>query len=84
MRRYNQSTPPLYDLSNVVAPVGLFWAVNDFLADPKDVTYLTANLPNVVHDVRIPLPSFNHIDFIWGVDTDKLVVRRILKYLPFY
>lgn len=84
LKRYNQTQPPVYNLANVVAPVGLLWAVNDFLADPRDETLLAMSLPNVVHDVRIPLPSFNHIDFIWSIDVDKLVVRLLLKYMPFY
>lgn len=84
MRRYNQTTPPQYNLSNVVAPVGLLWGINDFLADPKDVARLAGSLPRVVHNVCMPRPSFNHIDYIWGEDADKLVVRLLLKYLPFY
>lgn len=35
LKRYNQTQPPVYNLANVVAPVGLLWAVNDFLADPR-------------------------------------------------
>nr|XP_045622184.1 lipase lipl-3-like isoform X3 [Procambarus clarkii] len=35
MRRYNQTTPPLYDLSRVNVPVVLMWGKNDLLADPK-------------------------------------------------
>lgn len=50
----------------------------------QDVTFLASSLPNVVHDIRIPLPSFNHIDFVWGIDVDKLIVRLLLKYMPFY
>ncbi|KAG0725197.1 Gastric triacylglycerol lipase [Chionoecetes opilio] len=78
MRRYHQRVPPLYNLKNVVAPVGLLWGVNDYLADPKDVARLAAGLPHVVHDVRMPRPAFNHIDFIWGIDADKLVVPFLI------
>ena len=34
MRIYHQHTPPLYNLSQVTAPVNLLWANNDWLADP--------------------------------------------------
>ncbi|XP_068247793.1 gastric triacylglycerol lipase-like [Palaemon carinicauda] len=84
MKIYHQHTPPLYDLSQVTAPVALLWANNDWLADPKDVAGLAAGLPNLVVNLKMPLPDFNHIDFIWGRDCKKLVYDKILKYLPFF
>nr|AWU67119.1 putative triacylglycerol lipase [Crangon crangon] len=84
MKVYHRHTPPSYDLTKVTAPVNLLWASNDWLADPTDVKYLNKHLPNVVFNMKIPLPEFNHIDFIWGIDCDKLVYKRILKYMPYF
>jgi lysosomal acid lipase/cholesteryl ester hydrolase len=81
MQAYNSSTPPDYDLSKVTVPVALFWSDNDWLADPEDVKYLTSNLPNIVANDRIPLPKFNHIDFLWGVDADVLVYKKLVSLL---
>ena len=78
---YNSSTPPEYDLAKVTVPVALFWSDNDWLADPKDVKYLTSNLPNIVLNERIPLPKFNHIDFLWAIDADVLVYKKIVSLL---
>lgn len=33
--RYGQTTPPDYSLSEVKAPIVLFWSKNDYLADPE-------------------------------------------------
>ncbi|KAK7080101.1 hypothetical protein SK128_020556 [Halocaridina rubra] len=84
LKRYHQNTPPPYYLNRVTAPVNLFWANNDWLADPTDVARLAKGLPNLVFNVKMPLPKFNHVDFIWGIDCDKLVFRKILKYMPFF
>nr|XP_045622185.1 gastric triacylglycerol lipase-like isoform X4 [Procambarus clarkii] len=81
MRRYNQTTPPLYDLSRVNVPVVLMWGKNDLLADPKDVALLAEKLPNLLVSYKVPLPKFNHIDFIWGIDAGRYVYRVILKYM---
>ena len=74
---------PSHRLDKVTVPVALMWSRNDWLADPKDVEYLF-RLPNLVDNYCIPLPKFNHIDFIWGVDADNLVYDRIFKLLARY
>ena len=61
----------------------LEWVDSCNLPYPKDVEYLF-RLPNLVDNYRVPLPQFNHIDFIWGVDADKLVYDRIFKLLARY
>jgi lysosomal acid lipase/cholesteryl ester hydrolase len=78
---YNSTSPPEYDLSKVSVPVALFWSDNDWLADPRDVDFLSTNLPNIVLNRRIPMPKFNHIDFLWGLDADTLVYKEIISLL---
>ena len=34
LNRYGTETPKTYDLKRVTAPVHIFWASNDFIADP--------------------------------------------------
>lgn len=39
MKKYNQTTPPDYDLSLLEFPLALFGGKNDVLADPRDVEW---------------------------------------------
>merc|ERR1719193_80199 len=36
-KHYNQSSPPLYDISAVKVPTSLYWGGKDLMADPRDV-----------------------------------------------
>lgn len=75
--------PPAYELANIRSKsLALFTAENDWLASPKDVARLRAEL-------RVPIfrmvnvtefrPKWNHIDFVYGKDAGKLVNARILE-----
>lgn len=79
MAHYNQTTPPIYDLKLIKTPVALYSASNDWLADPEDVKFLRATLPNIVDDLEID--SWNHLDFIWAVDTVEYLYERMLKLM---
>ncbi|KAA0187240.1 hypothetical protein HAZT_HAZT009870 [Hyalella azteca] len=62
---YGQTTPPAFNLDNVVTPTALFWGANDWLATPEDVARLATELPNVILNYRVPFDMFNHLDFVW-------------------
>ncbi|XP_050735947.1 lipase 3-like [Eriocheir sinensis] len=81
MNHYGQSTPPLYNLSAVTAPVGLFWGQTDWLATPEDVARLAAELPNVELNYRIDKDQFNHLDFGWCIHTYEYVNKHVLEFL---
>lgn len=76
---YNQSIPPVYDLRLIKTPVALYSSSNDWLADPEDVKFIRANLPNIVDDYEVD--SWNHLDFIWAVDTREYLYDRMLKLM---
>ncbi|KAL7643602.1 UNVERIFIED_CONTAM: hypothetical protein RMT77_005585 [Armadillidium vulgare] len=78
MKRYGQITPPDYDISKVTSPVFLFWAKNDYLADPQDVEFLTKNLVNIRFMSPVEDKKFNHLDFLWAKNAEKLVYQPII------
>ncbi|KAL3198754.1 hypothetical protein MRX96_053763, partial [Rhipicephalus microplus] len=76
MAIYGQRTPPVYNVSGVKLPVGLFWSLNDWFADPTDVSILTEKLPNIVPD-----PQFTHLDFIVGMHAKDIVYSAMMKLM---
>jgi pimeloyl-ACP methyl ester carboxylesterase len=82
MQAYNQTTPPLYDVRGIRTPVALYWADEDWLADPVDVQYLRSNLRNIVDDYDIK--NWDHLDFIWATDTKPALYDRILNLIKRY
>ncbi|KAK7069841.1 hypothetical protein SK128_009354 [Halocaridina rubra] len=84
MNHYGQATPPLYNLSQVTTPVGLFWGNTDWLADPTDVARLSAELPNVALNYNVPKEEFNHLDFGWAMHAREYVYNRLLEFFSNY
>lgn len=87
MQKYGQSTPPVYNLSNFVAPpTALFAGDRDALADPADVERLIAAMPPRVLVNVTYLDDFAHLDFTWGLDAYRVlypsVVALVQQYNP--
>ncbi|XP_048769439.1 gastric triacylglycerol lipase-like [Ostrea edulis] len=76
---YHQATPPVYNVSTMTTPTVLYWAKNDWLADPKDVANLQQKIVNLKGSFE--LKSWNHLDFIWGVDAATLVYKPIINLI---
>lgn len=78
---YGQETPPEYNVSGVAAPVGLFWSLNDWFADPTDVNSLSKLLPNLVLSYQVPDPQFTHVDFTFGMNAKDIVYNTVMKLM---
>jgi lysosomal acid lipase/cholesteryl ester hydrolase len=76
---YHQVTPPLYNVSDCKVATYLFWGDQDILADPKDVTFLINNLPNMRGNFECN--EFNHLDFIWGLRAEPEIYQKILAII---
>ncbi|OXU23412.1 hypothetical protein TSAR_002182 [Trichomalopsis sarcophagae] len=78
--RYNQRTPPVYNLENIVTPVVLIYGRSDAVATPEDSMDLLNRLRNARAE-SVPYDNFNHLDFIWGKDTKRLLQNRIMQII---
>jgi len=79
LKRYNQTTPPQYDLSNFHVPSTLYYGGNDWLADSQDVHRLFDSLPKGVLHSKSFIKSWMHLDFIWGMDAPTEVYDDLIR-----
>jgi len=87
---YNgSSTAPKYNISNYPpsVPTCILSGAADVLADPVDVSFLVASLPDAPTIEHHELPQLGHMDFLWDVDAVNSVYKPyllpfIMKYMP--
>ncbi|XP_022321182.2 gastric triacylglycerol lipase-like [Crassostrea virginica] len=79
MKHYNQTTPPVYDVTKVETPVAIFSGGHDWLADPADVRNLVPQLRNVRSNKNIP--EWEHLDFIWAMDAPSKCYNDIISMI---
>ncbi|XP_075979114.1 lipase 3-like [Anticarsia gemmatalis] len=80
-RAYGSSSPPAYNLGKVTTPVFLHFSDNDPLAHVNDVDRLFRELGRPIGKFRVPLASFTHLDFMWGIDAKELVYDRVINLI---
>lgn len=64
--KYGHSIPPSYNLTQITAPVNLFYSMNDNTATLENVIQLKSKLPNVKLSYVIPMNNFGHVDFTYS------------------
>jgi len=65
---YGALTPPVFNLSNIKAPIALFAGFADRLADTTDVVWLSQQIPaNSIVWNRTDYPC-GHVTFLWGAN----------------
>ncbi|KAJ8730361.1 hypothetical protein PYW07_017399 [Mythimna separata] len=75
---YGRLNPPAYDLKRITAPVYLHYGLSDNEVHYKDLLLLADTLPNVVGVYKAERESFNHYDFIWGMDVKEQLYEKTL------
>ncbi|XP_013104060.1 lipase 3 [Stomoxys calcitrans] len=82
-KRYNQSTPPEYNLSNINPrfPIHLFYSGYDEYIAPKDIAMLGKIMGNRTREHFIDLENFSHIDFVWASNIKEVINRPLLDII---
>ncbi|KAH8350660.1 hypothetical protein KR067_011801 [Drosophila pandora] len=81
---YGQELPPDYDLSLITAPTHSYSSNNDALCGPKDVDTLVSKFTHLTEDHRVPVQSFNHLDFIIAKNMKELVNDLVIERINSY
>ncbi|XP_045495984.1 lipase 3-like [Colias croceus] len=84
LQQYGRIEPPNYDLSRINAPVFLHYSESDPLADVIDVDRLYKELGGPVARIRVPLKTFSHIDFVWGINAKELVYDEMINIMKMF
>ncbi|KAJ8713468.1 hypothetical protein PYW07_013838 [Mythimna separata] len=82
-REYGSFTPPPYDLSKITAPVYLHYSDSDPFAHVNDVERLYRELGRAIK-YKVPMATFSHIDFIYGINAKELVYDSVINIIKDY
>ena len=68
--------PASFPTKNISTPIVLLYGGSDSLVD---IDVMLANLPD--HTIAEEISHFEHLDFLWAQEVDKLVIPRVLHHL---
>lgn len=71
--------PARFPTKNIRTPIVLLYGGSDSLVD---INIMLRELPS--HTVAKGIPHYEHLDFLWGIDIDKLVFPSVFEALDFY
>nr|XP_048294815.1 lipase member N [Myodes glareolus]XP_048294816.1 lipase member N [Myodes glareolus] len=82
MKHYNQSRPPIYDLTAMKVPTAIWAGGHDVLITPRDVARILPQVTNLRYFKLFP--DWNHFDFVWGLDAPQRLYSKIIGLMRQY
>eukprot|EP00250_Pteridium_aquilinum_P023104 c26201_g1_i1 orf=122-1324(+) len=82
MKRYQQASPPVYDLSKFPCdrlPMLFISSAKDSLANSADVAHLFRDIPSGYQFKMVD--NFGHLDFVFGDTANRVVYDSVLEFL---
>ncbi|KYB28090.1 lipase 1 isoform X1 [Tribolium castaneum] len=81
LKRYHSLKPPDYDLSQITTPLYFFYSKNDWISSAWDVGIFAKKLRSLKGKFLISYDSFNHMDYLFGIDARKYVYNKIISLM---
>ncbi|XP_021256163.1 gastric triacylglycerol lipase-like [Numida meleagris] len=82
MKKYNQPTPPAYEIEKISTPIAVWSGGQDKFADLRDMAKLLSRINNLCYHKHFP--DWGHLDFIWGLDAAEKMYVKIIELLIKY
>ncbi|NWZ22378.1 LIPM Lipase, partial [Asarcornis scutulata] len=82
MKKYNQPTPPAYNIERISTPIAVWSGGQDKFAGPKDIAKLLSQITNLFYYKHFP--EWGHLDFVWGLDATERMYRKIIELMTKY
>ncbi|XP_055295162.1 lipase 1-like [Sitodiplosis mosellana] len=79
----DSKVPDNFDLSRINVPMSLHYSPIDTFTNPKDIKRLVHELNHTLAFVQT-VESFNHVDFIWGINASPIIYYKILEFFTKY
>lgn len=81
IKRYGSEIPPSYDLADFPTNLGLtiYSGTDDKIANPMDVQRMVDGLSGVSTVRHKELPSYDHLDFVWGSEAAADIYTPIIQ-----
>lgn len=82
-RKYKRLSPPEYPLEKITSTdIALIHSANDWLSSLGDNALLRERLQvKPICDHLVPVPHWNHLDFIYGIQQHKYVNSKVYEIL---
>ncbi|NXF38602.1 LIPM Lipase, partial [Nyctibius bracteatus] len=77
--KYNQATPPLYRIEDMMVPTALWSGGEDWVNSPPETQRLLPRITNLVRHEHFP--DWNHFDHHWGQDAPQRMYRQMVALM---
>lgn len=81
MKKYGSKKPPKYNINKINVPIRFYYGENDLLATPTDTKALYQKLSKPLGLQKVNYEKFNHVDFLWAKDINKLLNDDIIEFI---
>ncbi|XP_054839743.1 lysosomal acid lipase/cholesteryl ester hydrolase-like isoform X2 [Eublepharis macularius] len=77
--KYNQSSPPSYNLQDMIVPTAIWSGEIDPVADPYDMAILLPQINNIVY--YHSFSDWSHWDFVLGLNAPERLYYKIIEMM---